>query len=134
MRILRLFTFAVFFLLPIGFVNAQDWAGLKRYQRDNDTLKQKSIRPRVVYLGDSITDFWLRYSKEFFTQDNYANRGISGQTSPQMLVRFRADVVNLGPRAVVILCGTNDIAGNSGRMTAEMTMDNIKSMTEIAAP
>ena len=107
---------------------AQDWPNLKRYQAANDTAKNV----QVVYLGDSITDFWLRNSPAFFTDNKYADRGISGQVSPQMLLRFRQDVIALKPKSVVILCGTNDIAGNTGPSTLEMIEDNIRSMCELA--
>ncbi|HZW40257.1 MAG TPA: SGNH/GDSL hydrolase family protein [Ignavibacteriaceae bacterium] len=109
---------------------AQDWANLNKYKAANDTLvHQKKNIKRIVFMGDSITEFW---TPDFFTKTNYINRGISGQTTPQMLVRFRPDVVNLKPDVVVILAGTNDIAGNTGSMTLEMIEDNLKSMCEIA--
>jgi lysophospholipase L1-like esterase len=89
---------------------------------------------RVVFYGDSITDAWGRGPGrgDFFPSKPYVNRGISGQTTPQMLVRFRQDVIDLHPAAVVILAGTNDIAGNTGPMTPEMTEDNFRSMVELA--
>lgn len=83
-------------------------------------------------MGNSITEGWKQLSTEFFKEKPYVNRGISGQTTPQMLVRFRPDVVNLKPKVVVILAGTNDIAGNTGPSTLEMIEDNIQSMVEIA--
>ena len=86
----------------------------------------------MVFYGDSITDAWTLNGGTFFPGKPYVNRGISGQTTPQMLVRFRQDVVDLHPEAVVILAGTNDIAGNTGPSTPEMIEDNFKSMTEIA--
>ncbi len=89
---------------------------------------------RVVFYGDSITDGWGRRpdTGEFFPGKPYVNRGISGQTTPQMVVRFRQDVIDLQPAAVVILAGTNDIAGNTGPMTPEMTEDNFRSMIDLA--
>ena len=89
---------------------------------------------RVVFYGDSITDGWGRRpdTGEFFPGKPYVNRGISGQTTPQMVVRFRQDVINLRPAAVVILAGTNDVAGNTGPMTPEMTEDNFRSMVDLA--
>ena len=89
---------------------------------------------RVVFYGDSITDGWGRRpdTGEFFPGKPYVNRGISGQTTPQMVVRFRQDVINLRPAAVVILAGTNDVAGNTGPMTPEMTEDNFRSMIDLA--
>lgn len=123
-----------FFFLPIH-STAQDWAGLGNYQQRNAQLKSDSghqARIRVVFMGNSITDFWIRYDPEFFSQHHFVDRGISGQTSPQMLLRFRADVIDLRPKAVVIECGTNDIAGNTGPSTLEMIEDNIMSMVELA--
>ena len=87
---------------------------------------------RVVFIGNSITSGWLNTMPSFFTGNPYINRGISGQTSPQMLLRFRQDVIALQPTCVVILAGTNDIAGNTGPSTLEMIEDNIASMAELA--
>lgn len=112
-----------------------DWALLKRYQTENASLAPTSPdQPRVVFFGDSITDGWGRRegTGEFFPGKPYINRGISGQTTPQMLVRFRQDVINLHPAAVLILAGTNDIAGNTGPMAPEMTEDNFRSMVDLA--
>jgi lysophospholipase L1-like esterase len=109
---------------------AQDWPNLKRYQAANEKLKDSTIT--AVFIVDSITDFWLYNDSTFFRTYHYADRGISAQTSPQMLLRFRQDVIGLHPKAVVILCGTNDLSGNTGPMTLEMTEDNIQSMAELA--
>lgn len=87
---------------------------------------------RVVFMGNSITEGWGNIMPQFFTENPYINRGISGQTTPQMLLRFRQDVIDLEPAAVVILAGTNDIAGNTGPSTLKMIVDNIQSMAEIA--
>jgi lysophospholipase L1-like esterase len=107
-----------------------DWAGLSRY-RDADG---KVSTVDVVFMGDSITDLWTSpRSGGFFTGRNYLNRGIAGQTTPQMLLRFRQDVIALKPKAVVILAGTNDIAGNTGPMTNEEIEGNLASMSELAA-
>ncbi len=108
-----------------------DWAGLGHYTAENATLP-KDTTGRVVFYGDSITDSWGRSLGTFFPGKPYINRGISGQTTPQMVVRFRQDVVNLHPAAVVILAGTNDIAGNTGPETPEMIEDNFKSMADLA--
>ena len=86
----------------------------------------------MVFFGDSITDAWVSNGGTFFPGKPYVNRGISGQTTPQMLVRFRQDVIDLHPEAVVILAGTNDIAGNTGPSTLEMIEDNLRSMSELA--
>jgi lysophospholipase L1-like esterase len=112
-----------------------DWPALGRYREDNAKLDAPAAgEKRVVFYGDSITDGWGRQGNgvEFFPGKPYVNRGISGQTTPQMLVRFRQDVVALKPAAVVILAGTNDIAGNTGPSTLEMIEDNFASMCEIA--
>jgi lysophospholipase L1-like esterase len=113
----------------------QDWPNLNRYRADNaKILPPMSGEERVVFMGDSITDAWGRtYGKaSFFPGKPYINRGISGQTTPQMLIRFRPDVIALKPKVVVILAGTNDIAGNTGPSTQEMIEDNLSSMTELA--
>ncbi len=110
---------------------AQDWANLGRYRAANAALGAPAPgERRVVFMGDSITDSWAR--QNFFPGEPYVGRGISGQTTPQLLVRFRQDVVALQPRVVVILAGTNDIAGNTGPSTIEMIADNIMSMADIA--
>lgn len=134
--------------------SAQDWANLNRYRKANEALKTARIpgmlsdgrsgqikrdnspintpRDPVVFMGNSITDNWVKFRPEFFAENGYIGRGISGQTTPQMLVRFRQDVVNIGAGTVVILAGTNDIAGNTGPSTLDMIVDNIASMCEIA--
>ncbi|HEY4291642.1 SGNH/GDSL hydrolase family protein [Luteibacter sp.] len=110
-----------------------DWPDLGRYAQDNAALAPpRAGDQRVVFMGDSITDFWGRSVGTFFPGQPYVNRGISGQTTPQMLIRFRADVIALKPAAVVILAGTNDIAGNTGPATLAMIEDNLASMTELA--
>lgn len=113
--------------------SAQDWPNLKQFQEDNAKIGLPSeSEERVVFMGNSITIGWSHARPEFFADKPYINRGISGQTTPQMLIRFRQDVIALQPKAVVILAGTNDIAGNTGPSTIEMIADNIKSMAEIA--
>ena len=109
----------------------EDWAQLEGY-READLALPASEPGRVVFYGDSITDGWVKNGGKFFPGKPYVNRGISGQTTPQMLVRFRQDVVALHPEAVVILAGTNDVAGNTGPSTLGMIEDNFRSMTEIA--
>lgn len=111
-----------------------DWAGLRRYQAENAALPAPGQpNQRVVFMGDSITEGWSGSRASVFAgQPERINRGISGQTTPQMLLRFRQDVVALRPRAVVILAGTNDIAGNTGPATVAQIADNIASMAELA--
>ena len=110
-----------------------DWPNFGRYREANEKLGQPSANEkRVVFMGNSITDGWIRSSPEFFAGKPYVDRGISGQTTPQMLCRFRADVINLKPKVVLILGGTNDIAGNTGPSTLEMIEDNLASMAELA--
>ena len=106
----------------------QDWPNLARYREDN----RKQTTAEVVFMGDSITDAWGRRYSTFFPGKNYLNRGISGQTTPQMLIRFRPDVLAFQPKVVVILAGTNDIAGNTGPMTVEEIEGNLRSMAELA--
>ncbi len=108
---------------------ATDWAGLCRYQAANATLRPGAAR--VVFMGDSITENWLLADPQFFAGE-VANRGISAQTSAQMLVRFRADVVALRPAVVHILAGTNDVAGNNGPVRPRDLQDNIESMVDLA--
>ncbi len=114
-------------------LQAQDWANLNKYQNENATLLAKAPgEQRVVFMGDSITEFWSISNPHFFSKNLYINRGISGQTTPQMLVRFRADVIALRPEIVVILAGINDIAENTGPTTLETIANNLYSMAELA--
>ncbi|NQV42698.1 MAG: acylhydrolase [Candidatus Marinimicrobia bacterium] len=111
----------------------QDWANLKRFQDENLKLKPPSKgESRVVLMGNSITEGWPKYYPEFFENSSFIPRGISGQTTPQMLLRFRQDVLDLEPDVVVILAGTNDIAGNTGPMTLDEIHGHIVSMCELA--
>ncbi|WP_294081240.1 SGNH/GDSL hydrolase family protein [Proteiniphilum sp. UBA5384] len=133
MNVKKLFLVLVFAMSGILLVEAQDWANLNRFREDNAKLAPaKTCDQRVVFMGNSITQGWKEKVPEFFEGRPYINRGISGQTTPQMLLRFRQDVLNLWPKVVVILAGTNDIAGNTGPSTLEMIEDNIYSMTELA--
>jgi lysophospholipase L1-like esterase len=110
-----------------------DWANMKRFQEQNSKLSTPDAKEnRVVFMGNSITEGWGNIDPDFFAGKPYVNRGISGQTTPQMLVRFKQDVINLKPKVVVILAGTNDIAGNTGSMTLQQTVDNILSMAQLA--
>ena len=109
-----------------------DWAHLKKYEQSNSELKKINDPNRVVFMGNSITEGWSFLDKDFFINNPFVNRGIGGQTTPQMLIRFKPDVVNLNPKAVVILAGINDIAENTGPVTIENIAENIISMAEIA--
>jgi lysophospholipase L1-like esterase len=126
-------TSVLLFLFFTGILHSQDWANLNRFRDENEKLGLPSAgENRVVFIGNSITEGWIKIHPEFFSSKPYIDRGISGQTTPQMLIRFKTDVVNLKPVVVVILAGTNDIAGNTGPSTLEMIMDNIISMVDIA--
>ena len=112
----------------------KDWPALARYHDANSTTSPPAKdESRVVFMGDSITDSWddPKYGG-FFPGKPYVDRGISGQTTPQMLIRFRPDVIALKPKVVVILAGTNDIAGNTGPMTLQAIEDNLMSMFDLA--
>ena len=110
-----------------------DWPNLSRYQDENRSvgLPEKG-KQRVVFMGDSITEEWSNLYADYFDTEGYINRGIGGQTTPQMLIRFKPDVIDLEPDIVVILAGTNDIAGNTGPSNVKMITDNIFSMAELA--
>jgi lysophospholipase L1-like esterase len=111
----------------------KDWANLGRYHVDNASIALPAAgESSVVFMGDSITDGWGRKYGKFFPGKPYVNRGISGQTTPQMLIRFRPDVIALNPKVVVILAGTNDLAGNTGPTTLEAIEDNLMSMMDLA--
>ncbi len=134
----------VFLLTSFGFSQSQtqidslqkilkDWANFNRYKNENAKLiLTYSNKNRIVFMGNSITEEWMRFQPEFFSDNRYINRGIGGQTTPQMLIRFRLDVIDLRPTAVVILAGINDIAENTGPSTVKMIADNIISMAELA--
>lgn len=110
-----------------------DWAYMKFYEEENKKMPPpKAGENRVVFLGDSITENWKNYDTDFFAKKTYIGRGISGQTTPQMLVRFRQDVLNLNPKVLVLMAGTNDVAENTGPYIPENTMGNIITMTELA--
>jgi lysophospholipase L1-like esterase len=110
---------------------ATDFGGVGYYADDNARLLASKARVDVVFMGDSITEFWLDKQPAFFRRGRI-DRGISGQTTSQMLLRMMSDVVALRPRALHIMGGTNDIAGNTGPMTPQMSEDNIRAMTDIA--
>ena len=110
-----------------------DWPNLSRYQDENRSVRlPEKGKQRVVFMGDSITEEWSNLYPDYFVTKGYINRGIGGQTTPQMLIRFKPDVIDLEPDIVVILAGTNDIAGNTGPSNVKMITDNIFSMAELA--
>lgn len=119
-------------MLPLV-VSAQkkdkDWADYARYENANASLAKA---PSVVFMGNSITQCWYEMHPDYFNDNNFAGRGISGQVTQQMMSRFRADVINLDPRAVVILAGTNDVARNNGYISLEHIAQNIESMIQLA--
>ena len=108
-----------------------DWAYLEKYASENSQLrKQPNQGNRIVFIGDSITEFWKQYDLDFFSQNEYINRGISSQTTSQILERFQNDVIDLQPKCVIILAGTNDIAENNGPIFIEKIIENIVEMVE----
>lgn len=113
-------------------IMSQDWPNLKKYRADNEKLIASNKDIKAVFMGNSITEGWANMHPEFFTENDYVGRGISGQTTPQMLIRFTPDVIDLHPKVVTILAGTNDIAGNTGFSTEKMIEDNIKAMALLA--
>lgn len=130
MKRILIFTLALAFYMIAGAqTKSKDWAQFYRYGQANPSIKTS---PRAVFMGDSITDLWSRNDGNFFVENNFVCRGISGQTTSQMLVRFRKDVLDLKPKYVVILAGTNDIALNNGYISLENILGNIISMCELA--
>ncbi len=114
-------------------MSQDDWGNLKRYAEENKNLKSPAPgEQRIVFMGNSITEAWKTVDSNFFKNDSYINRGISGQTTPQMLIRFQQDVIALKPSVVVILAGINDIAQNTGPITLRETFENIVSMQQQA--
>ncbi len=135
--ILNIFLLTIFsfcFLSAQDNKKVMDWANLSKYKEANaSVMKDKSTTNSVVLLGNSITEGWVRERPDFFAANtNLIGRGISGQTTPQMLLRFRQDVIHLKPKLVVLLCGINDIAQNTGPISQSEIMDNIISMSELA--
>jgi lysophospholipase L1-like esterase len=129
MAIKKITLLSLIFVALATFAQGKDWAQFGRYESQNEALK---TRPTVVFMGNSITDSWVDSVPSFFLDNNFVGRGISGQVSSQMLVRFQADVIDLKPKVVVILCGTNDIALNNGYISHEHIIQNIKSMCQLA--
>ena len=114
-------------------IKSQDWANLNKYKNENSLLNPPtSEEKRIVFFGDSITEGWKTIHPDFFSDKSYINRGINGQTTSQMLLRFRSDVIELKPKIVVILAGTNDIAENTGPTPPNIILGNLISMCELA--
>ena len=111
---------------------SQDWFGFNRFKADNDRIKASGNYPKVVFMGNSITENWAYYHPNFFSDNNFCGRGISGPTSSQMLVRFTSDVVELHPKAVVIMAGTNDVAHNDFYVEPKKVVENIIAMCNLA--
>ncbi len=130
---LLLFCLCLSWTEAIAQKNHNEWANYKRYEKANNELPVPNKKEkRVVFLGNSITEGWVNIHPEFFTENGYIGRGISGQTSYQFLLRFRNDVINLKPKLVIINAGTNDVAENTGPFDLEKTFGNIASMAEMA--
>ena len=127
-------TVSIILLLTMTFsaFSQDDWFGFNRYKADNARIIQSGEFPEVVFMGNSITENWAYYHPDFFTKNNYCGRGIGGQTSTQMLARFTADVINLHPKAVVIMAGTNDVAHNTYWVEPGKVVDNVVAMCLLA--
>lgn len=123
---------SLFSILSLQMFSQNSFAGYEKYEQENFALKNKHTHIKYLFMGDSITEFWKANDPDFFSKNNYIDRGISGQTSSQMVLRFQQDVIDLKPQNVIILAGTNDIAQNNGPISNEEILDNIKSMVEIA--
>ena len=122
-------TFILIIFATMSFFGySQDWFGFNRYRADNERIIASGNYPEVVFMGNSITDNWAYFHPDFFSNHNFCGRGISGQTSAQMLVRFNDDVLDLHPKAVVIMAGTNDVAHNEYWVSPERVVDNIVAM------
>jgi lysophospholipase L1-like esterase len=115
-----------------GAFKVNDYANFLKYEAANDSLRQSNVSPGVVFIGNSITEAWVNMRPSFFDRNGFVGRGIGGQVSHQMLLRFQEDVINLHPKVVVILSGTNDLAQNSGRVTIDQIMSNIAAMATLA--
>ena len=124
--IILLLTMTIF-----GFAQ-EDWFGFNRFKADNERIMKSGEFPEVVFMGNSITENWAYFHPDFFSKHNYCGRGIGGQTSAQMLLRFTADVINLHPKAVVIMAGTNDVAHNTYWVEPNKVVENVVAMCNLA--
>lgn len=122
----------IFLIITFSGFSQDDWFGFNCYKADNERIIGSGEFPEVVFMGNSITELWAAYHPTFFSSHNYCGRGIGGQTSAQMLVRFTADVINLHPRAVVIMAGTNDVAHNTYWVEPDRVVDNVVAMCLLA--
>ncbi|WP_294286800.1 SGNH/GDSL hydrolase family protein [uncultured Chryseobacterium sp.] len=113
-------------------ISGQDFANYAKYEKQNQEVIAGKIAPNSIFMGDSITEGWVSKDPSFFKKNNFVGRGISGQVTSQMLLRFREDVINLKPKRVIILGGTNDIAENQGPISLDKVFGNIVSMAELA--
>ena len=125
----RILLSLLFVAIAATLLAQSDWAQHDRYAADNDSI---TARPKAVFMGNSITDNWAKFHPEFFKNNDFIGRGISGQVTSQMLCRFQSDVIALRPKIVVIMAGTNDIAQNNGYIAHEHILQNIQSMCELA--
>lgn len=127
---MRLLILAAFIFSAV--LSGQDFANYAKYEKQNQEILSQNKMPDTVFMGDSITEGWFSADPSFFTKNNFVGRGISGQVTSQMLLRFREDVINLKPKRVIILAGTNDIAENQGPTSLDKVFGNIVSMAELA--
>lgn len=125
----RILLSLLFVAIAATLLAQSDWAQHDRYAANNDSI---TARPKAVFMGNSITDNWAKFHPEFFVENNFVGRGISGQVTSQMLCRFQSDVIALRPKMVIIMAGTNDIAQNNGYISHEHILQNIQSMCELA--
>lgn len=132
MKALIFITFSLFSGIFVHAQSAIDFANLTRYKDENTSILSSKKKLDVVFMGNSITEGWVKSHPEFFSENNYAGRGISGQTTSQMLLRFQNDVVALHPKLIIINAGINDIAQNTGIYDPDFTFNNIKAMVDIA--
>lgn len=127
-----IFTLVFVTMAVFSFSQSKDWFGFDRYKADNEKIIENKNFPEVVFMGNSITDNWAYFHPNFFSEHNFCGRGIGGQTSSQMLVRFVCDVIDLQPKAVVIMTGTNDVAHNEYWVSPDDVIKNIVAMCQLA--
>ncbi|WP_347217987.1 SGNH/GDSL hydrolase family protein [Chryseobacterium sp.] len=132
MKLFVFLTFGLFACTGLKAQSAVDFANLTKYKDENTSLVNSKKKVDVIFMGNSITEGWVKNHPEFFSENNYTGRGISGQTTSQMLLRFQNDVIALKPKLVIINAGTNDIAQNTGIYDPDFTFNNIKAMADIA--